>query len=96
MPFCKKFPELVETTRLRILECIADHFETMTARLNRQSFRWGSDYITAFVRQYERIITELEVADCHEMVATEGGGGTIKSSITTATSPTQALQLDGY
>ena len=72
MPFRKKFPELGKTTRLRIPERIAAHLETMMAHLDRQSFRWGPDYVTAFVRQCEITMAELETADCTEMVATAG------------------------
>ena len=72
VPFRKKFPELGETTRLRIPERIAAHLETVMAHLDRQSFRWGPDYITAFVRQCEITMAELESADCTEMVATAG------------------------
>ena len=72
VPFRKKFPELGNTTRLRAPECIAAHLETVMAHLDRQSFRWGPDYITAFVRQCEITMAELEAADCTEMVATGG------------------------
>ena len=72
MPFRKKFPELGETTRLRIPERIAAHLETVMAHLDRQSFRWGPDYVKAFVRQCEIAMAELEAADCTEMVATAG------------------------
>ena len=72
MPFRKKFPELGNTTRLRAPECIAAHLGTVMAHLDRQSFRWGPEYITAFVRQCEIAMAELEAADCTEMVATAG------------------------
>ena len=72
VPFRKKFPELGETTRLRIPESIAAHFETVMEHLDRQTFRWGPNYITAFVRQCEITMADLEAADCTEMVATSG------------------------
>lgn len=72
VPFRKKFPELGETTRLRIPERIAAHLEIVMAHLDRQSLRWGPDYVTAFVRQCEISMAKLEAADCTEMVATAG------------------------
>ena len=72
LPFRKKFPELGETIRLRIPESISPHLEMVMEHLDRQCFRWGPDYVTAFFHQCDQAMLELEAADCRDMVASAG------------------------
>ena len=62
MPFQKNFPALGTTTRLRIPEKIAPHFESVLDHLNRQVQRLGEDYIEAFFSQCSQAMKELESA----------------------------------
>ena len=62
MPFQKNFPALGTTTRLRIPETIAPHFESVLEHLNRQVQLLGQDYIEAFFSQCSQAMKELESA----------------------------------
>ena len=62
MPFQKNFPALGTTTRLRIPEKIAPHFESVLEHLNRQVQLLGQDYIEAFFSQCSQAMKELESA----------------------------------
>jgi len=62
MPFQKNFPALGTTTRLRIPETIAPHFESVLEHLNRQVQLLGQDYIEAFFAQCSQAMKELESA----------------------------------
>ena len=62
MPFQKNFPALGTTTRLRIPETIAPHFESILEHLNRQVQLLGEDYIKAFFSQCSQAMKELESA----------------------------------
>ena len=62
MPFEKNFPALGTTTRLRIPETIAPHFESVLEHLNRQVQLLGQDYIEAFFSQCSQAMKELESA----------------------------------
>ena len=60
MPFKKNFPALGTTSRLRIPEKIAPHFESILEHLNRQVQLLGQDYIEAFFEQCSSAMRELE------------------------------------
>jgi len=60
MPFQKNFPALGTTTRLRIPEKIAPHFESILEHLNRQVQLHGQDYVEAFFEQCTSAMRELE------------------------------------
>lgn len=62
MPFQKNFPALGTTTRLRIPETIAPHFESVLEHLNRQVQLLGQDYIEAFFAQCSQAMKQLESA----------------------------------
>ena len=62
MPFQKNFPALGTTTRLRIPEKIAPHFESVLEHLNRQVRLLGQDYIEAFFAQCLQAMKQLESA----------------------------------
>ena len=62
MPFQKNFPALGTTTRLRIPETIAPHFESVLEHLNRQVQLLGQGYIEAFFSQCSQAMKELESA----------------------------------
>ena len=62
MPFQKNFPSLGTTTRLRIPEKVAPHFESVLEHLNRQVQLLGQDYIEAFFFQCSQAMKELESA----------------------------------
>ena len=73
MPFQKNFPALGTTTRLRIPEKIAPHFESVLEHLNRQVQRLGQDYIEAFFAQCSQAMKELESASTPLSNTTLGG-----------------------
>ena len=62
MPFQKNYPALGTTTRLRIPETIAPHFESVLEHLNRQVQLLGQDYIEAFFSQCLQAMKQLESA----------------------------------
>ena len=62
MPFEKNFPALGTTTRLRIPEKIAPHFESGLEHLNRQVQLLGQDYVETFFSQCSQVMKELEFA----------------------------------
>ena len=62
MPFQKNYPALGTTTRLRIPEKVAPHFESVLDHLNRQVRLLGQDYIEAFFAECSQAMKELECA----------------------------------